>query len=539
MAENFTPQQPKEIDVFNRYSKFNKIKSFVLWLYIAVVLCTGVYFLAKIFTPYTISIETYGGTIFGERVEDRSYRFLERSEEPKNIKKEGYYIAGYYTDKNLKNEFEFGKRVWNSKKLYIDWQPGYALQLYLAEGEDTAERSEHDKTGITQDYIKLYYEQYVAPNSSYQLPLIYNNIEGNEHYGEQLLWYLNEEAEGMPFDSDLFVVDKNIKLYGRWFDTSLDKFDISSEGVLNRYLGECANIQLPSTVRKIKDINHSEFQSGRWNTTNVADGSKYSAFDKVFEKLSRVIINSQCTEIGDCAFRNCNSLQSVLFKGNTLTSVGAWSFFECSSLETLELPTTTTTIKDRAFYRSGLKNLSGTSGITTIGNSAFVECLGMKEIEFSNVTTIGNRAFAGCSSLEKVILRMNYIPQTNVTGYEDNLLYLSTRAKIYVPEDTTFNKCYVVQSEGVIRGYDHSPSYNTSYSYRDYYVNSDYIYREGSGQWNNYSTLPTCLDSGIITNEFYYRVDMYKILIMFVIFAFFGLYIPIKIFSKLFRKGGL
>lgn len=111
--------------------------------------------------------------------------------------------------------------------------------------------------------------------------------------------------------------------------------------------------------------------------------------------------------------------------------------------------------------------------------------------------------------------------------------------KIYVPQDTTYNKCYVVQSEGVIRGYDRVPSYNTSYSYRDYYVNSDYIYRDGSGQWNNYSTLPVCLSSDVITNDYYYRVDMYKILIMFIIFSIVGLYIPIKIFSKIFRKGGL
>lgn len=111
--------------------------------------------------------------------------------------------------------------------------------------------------------------------------------------------------------------------------------------------------------------------------------------------------------------------------------------------------------------------------------------------------------------------------------------------KIFVPEDTTYNKCYVVQSEGVIRGYDRVPSNNTSYNYRDYYINSDYIYRDGAGTWSQYSTLPVCLSSDVITNDFYYRVDLYKILIMFIIFAIFAIYIPIKIFSKLFRKGGL
>ena len=39
--------------------------------------------------------------------------------------------------------------------------------------------------------------------------------------------------------------------------------------------------------------------------------------------------------------------------------------------------------------------------------------------------------------------------------------------KIYLPYDNTYNKCYVVQSDGVIRGYDRIPSNNTNYNYRD------------------------------------------------------------------------
>ena len=39
---------------------------------------------------------------------------------------------------------------------------------------------------------------------------------------------------------------------------------------------------------------------------------------------------------------------------------------------------------------------------------------------------------------------------------------------IYVPNDDTYDKCYVVQNEDVIRGYDRQPSYNTIYNYRDY-----------------------------------------------------------------------
>ena len=110
---------------------------------------------------------------------------------------------------------------------------------------------------------------------------------------------------------------------------------------------------------------------------------------------------------------------------------------------------------------------------------------------------------------------------------------------IFVPESTTYNKCYVVQSEGVIRGYDRVPSNNVSYNYRDYYIRSNYIYKDGNGIWNQYSTLPICLDEDIITNDFYYRNDFSNILIIFLIINIFAIYLPIKIFSKIFKKGGL
>lgn len=107
---------------------------------------------------------------------------------------------------------------------------------------------------------------------------------------------------------------------------------------------------------------------------------------------------------------------------------------------------------------------------------------------------------------------------------------------IYLPEDTTYNKCYVVQNENVIRGYDRVPSNNTNYNYRDYYINSNYIYKDGTGQWSSYTTLPICLDNSVITNNFYYRNDIADILLIFVILFIFIVYIPIKIVFRIFKK---
>lgn len=108
--------------------------------------------------------------------------------------------------------------------------------------------------------------------------------------------------------------------------------------------------------------------------------------------------------------------------------------------------------------------------------------------------------------------------------------------KIFVPQDTTYNKCYVVQNEDVIRGYDRVPTNNTSYNYRDYYINSDYIYKDGSGTWSQYTTLPVCLTSSVISNENWYRVDLSSILLIFFILFIFIVYYPMKLFTRLFGR---
>lgn len=107
---------------------------------------------------------------------------------------------------------------------------------------------------------------------------------------------------------------------------------------------------------------------------------------------------------------------------------------------------------------------------------------------------------------------------------------------IYVPSDSTYNKCYVVQSEGVIRGYDRVPANNTTVSYRDYFIESDYIFRDGVATFSNYSTLPTCLSNDIISNSFVYRTDLDKILICFIILVFFCLYFPYRIIGRAFGR---
>lgn len=108
---------------------------------------------------------------------------------------------------------------------------------------------------------------------------------------------------------------------------------------------------------------------------------------------------------------------------------------------------------------------------------------------------------------------------------------------IYVPDLENY-ECYVVQSEGVLRGYEETPKNNTTVNYRDFYINSNYIYKDSSQSFSSYTNLPVCLSSNVITTDVYYRNDFDSILIIFLIMSIFCFYIPLKIFSKLFKRGG-
>lgn len=108
--------------------------------------------------------------------------------------------------------------------------------------------------------------------------------------------------------------------------------------------------------------------------------------------------------------------------------------------------------------------------------------------------------------------------------------------KIYLP-DTSY-QCYVVQSEGVIRAYEEKPMQNSTINYRDYYIKSDYIYRDSYQTFSTYSTLPTCLDKNIITDNVYSRLDLPEILLSLFILLILCFYFPYRVISRILGKWG-
>lgn len=107
---------------------------------------------------------------------------------------------------------------------------------------------------------------------------------------------------------------------------------------------------------------------------------------------------------------------------------------------------------------------------------------------------------------------------------------------IYVPQDNTYKYCPYVVNANSIRVYDRQPQNNSTANYREYYYNSSYAFTDNQQTWSNYSTLPSCLSSTEITSNVFYRNDIDKILVCFIILLIICFYFPYKIISRMFGR---
>ncbi len=111
------------------------------------------------------------------------------------------------------------------------------------------------------------------------------------------------------------------------------------------------------------------------------------------------------TRIGSYAFYGCSSLTAVEIP-NSVTSIGDEAFYGCSGLTAVEIPNSVTSIGDEAFFGcSGLTAVEIPSSVTSIGDYAFTRCSSLTSVEIpSSVTSIGERAFYGCDRLHSVTI---------------------------------------------------------------------------------------------------------------------------------------
>lgn len=127
--------------------------------------------------------------------------------------------------------------------------------------------------------------------------------------------------------------------------------------------------------------------------------------DYAFTNLSGIeeIYLPDAISIGEYAFFQCSSLQSVELSSD-IQNIGRYAFENCSSLQAIVLPQGITRIEDGTFVNcTSLAYVDVASDLTYVGESAFASCENLASVYLGNVITdISSSAFSNCKSLTSV-----------------------------------------------------------------------------------------------------------------------------------------
>ena len=191
-------------------------------------------------------------------------------------------------------------------------------------------------------------------------------------------------------------------------------------------------------------------------------------------QITKIILPDTINSIGDSAFENCSSLQSVTWSPNLVT-IGASAFKGCTNLDEVILPNTVTNIDSYAFEGcTNLESVTLSNSLYAIGVGAFKGCSSLEEIEipasvqhidsnaFENctnltsviveravtgITNLGSNVFDGCSTSLQII-----VPQDRVAEYKNKVYWSSYRSKI-IPDDFSYSEidlyCLIDEDDSV------------------------------------------------------------------------------------------
>ena len=190
--------------------------------------------------------------------------------------------------------------------------------------------------------------------------------------------------------------------------------------------------------------------------------------------LTSINIPSSVTSIVGSAFYGCSALTALIVDANNpnYSAEGCMLFNKekttlisaVGSQKTYDIPSSVTSIGDWAFYDcSSLTSINIPNSVTSIGTFAFYGCSALTSITIPNsVTSIGSYAFNYCNNLRVVLIQSNHIDFGGKVFFSYNIFTVSdNNFEIHLMDDHYFH-------------------------YNDSYVNNvnDYI----GGRWHTYGT---------------------------------------------------
>ena len=173
---------------------------------------------------------------------------------------------------------------------------------------------------------------------------------------------------------------------------------------------------------------------------NITDLGEYAFYN--CSSLNSVKLPAGITTIGNCTFKGCVNLTSIIIPSGVI-SIGSYAFGDCSSLSSIELSSGVITIENSAFQScTSLTNVSIPSSVTSIGSYAFKGCSSLSTIELpTNLNTIGQYAFSGCALLVSINIPSGVSLDKGVFSDCSSLKYVTLPSDMTSLPDYCFQNC--------------------------------------------------------------------------------------------------
>ena len=153
--------------------------------------------------------------------------------------------------------------------------------------------------------------------------------------------------------------------------------------VFSNYRYVLTSVQIPGTVTEIGNnafYNCTSLESVAIQDDNSSCVKKIGRQAFMFcSKLTDISILDSVTEIGSETFHHCEELDTVTIPEG-VTSIAEGLFSYCYSLHTVTLPDSVTAIEERAFTGTALTQIHIPAKVTRIGTDAFSECFALSTI---------------------------------------------------------------------------------------------------------------------------------------------------------------
>lgn len=135
--------------------------------------------------------------------------------------------------------------------------------------------------------------------------------------------------------------------------------------------------------------------------------------------------------------------------GKSVTSIGDWAFYDCTSVTSIKLPNSVTNIGEGAFNDcTSLISVTIPDGVASIGDNAFSSCTNLASITIPNsVMEIGEFAFNDCTSLTSITIP-NSVTRIGYRSFENctSLISITIPDSVKSIEGSSFNNCTSLKS---------------------------------------------------------------------------------------------